>query len=201
MLCPVCGTLRYRKEWLPSQWGDREWDRHGARGCRACESAFLRVRRSEAASLLGALFEVSRESARHEGALSLFVDGAALCSERKALSHKGALRSLKGESRDFFEGGEWYWDAGNAYYARAMSVAFPNIVRGRNEETLGDIVEALLGKSFDLSRDPYVPFDPYKEAADDLSNLVRATKAASEALPCFDNLDASMWAATVRTLG
>ena len=101
---------------------------------------------------------------RHGHLLNLFLDGK-VCQMRKEMSHKGALRTKPGEARHCLADGEWYWDPGNTYYSRAFRIAFPNVAKYiTNEEKLGDILEALLGKSFDDSRNPNLGVDNYKDS-------------------------------------
>ena len=169
MNCPSCGEIRYSKHWKPSQWAAWRAEVNDFNCCKVCSiecilavpPEYQRDELRECATLYtiwccciqnGWLVQLRRFFEYWVAAEHLW---------RKEASYYGALKRTKATDPQGLLNNRWrrsekniikynpddYFDPGNAHYKWCFE-ALLGETPGWNAETIGDIIESLLGLQF-----------------------------------------------------
>ena len=158
MQCPRCGQVRYKRDWMPSQWRASSSTTYQFNCCKICSPDGFWSSSPELQEALSDLKTAMSVMRPHKDTwLACFRAWMTLPHRvRKDLSYQGGIRVQLGESRmsvhcgaldarvradDSFQ----YHDPGNFIYALAMRLMWPEFGEGGyNQETIGDIFEGIL---------------------------------------------------------
>ena len=167
MQCPECRELRYKRDWKPSQWIACQPVINDFTCCKICSPECYIVSghlEAEALTLCKSLYNRYRTEITTELTINFrfrqFIDTWVTTLEystRKHWSHSGALRMPnfsreeeaglpKPWSKDQRLQTDRYFDPGSWHYKVSMGVVLGEMPY--NEETVGDIVESLLGLQY-----------------------------------------------------
>jgi len=171
MECPYCHEKRYSRDWMPSQWRGWTPETEFYHCCRQCDPECVaparhrRVQVDEAiAAMTQRLRPISIAVRNYIGKfLQAWMNGLSY-SQRKSFSHYGAIRrrsatdpvgrttvmrttTIATHERDFILNETNYFDPGNRVYSFAFRLLWDDLQKehGWNEETMGDIIESILG--------------------------------------------------------
>ena len=158
MQCPRCGHVRYKRDWMPSQWRASCATTYQFNCCKICSPDGFWSSSTALQEALGDLRSVMSVVRQQKDVwLEFFREWMTLPHRiRKELSYHGGIRVQQGESRMSVHCGTLdarvraddscqFHDPGNFIYALAMRLMWPEFGRdGYNQETIGDIFEGIL---------------------------------------------------------
>ena len=165
MQCPVCGQLRYKRDWMPSQWKkcNPKTNEHGC--CRQCDPQCIAPaidRSAEVNKAIDAIIVLMRTmSSDARNRIGRFiVEWMSKLShaERKNFSYYGAIHRRNTtdplgrtiatvDTQAFLLDERRYFDPGNLVYSYAFRALWDNLYEEYqwSEETMGDIIEGIMG--------------------------------------------------------
>jgi hypothetical protein len=176
MICPKCHVYRSRKDWKASQWWAYRADIHDFNCCKACspdgiavEAPLVQLEALEYVRNLRRSFEHCTSNGWAARLALLFEHWVwSPHGPRKIWSYYGALsRERKDDPCGLVSvcGARWdpsnpksldpnlFYDPSNSHYKLCMELLFPGALRAWNQETVGDIVESLLGLQYLIEND------------------------------------------------
>ena len=153
MTCTRCGLALSRKHWRPSQWTHQTQIVAPYHCCKPCWSLGPNQRELDEYTARMELirYDVEDWGSGQADFLMEFNAYAEAAGCRKRLSHRGALPTFLPTDPVHWTDprtGQGYFDPGNAVYKQAVQYACPQFLEETgmsNEETIGDVIEALLG--------------------------------------------------------
>ena len=186
MECPVCKQERYSRDWKRSQWNTSSPLTFQFNCCKQCNADGYFVASDE---LIRCLEHIETYmAALHSSGIQwipLFNKWMEMRHDvRKQLSYRGGIRLRHGDkplhpradheatrNDPRWSWADYYIDPGNFVYGLAMRMMWPQFVKSGNveynDETLGDILEGILGLGYEYSE--------------------TWTKASKEAYLCLDS--------------
>ena len=181
MLCPKCQTWRYKKDCKKSQWDAYTFEVNEFNCCRICnidgfvESTIYEQKKvMYEIQTLHVIYKEVMEVGWLPQLRDFFHDWiASQKRSRKYISYFGALHRshpsdprgvcVKGDEPNLLKEDD-YFDPGNKHYKLSFVVLFGDF--GWNAETVGDIIESILGMQYLLRHYnvPEVPHFPHRFA-------------------------------------
>jgi len=188
--------VRYKKDWKPSQWAAWNPETNDFHCCRQCDPNCILPQREAEVQVGQAIAELRRivlsVSSALQARIGKFVEkwmSDLSYADRKALSHYGAIRrrspndpsgrkgvlgfTVTNLDRPFILDERNYFDPGNLVYSFAFRLLWNDVWQkyGWNSETIGDIIEAILGFHYQqvLQNREHVPARSLSRLFDDLT--------------------------------